>query len=273
MNKAKKSPRILLVNDDGIHAPGLEVLERIARTISDDIWTVAPMAEQSGASNSITISKPLTLREFGERRIGVNGTPSDCVLMAIEVVMRDTPPDLVLSGVNAGANVAEDILYSGTIAAAMEATLFHLPAIAFSQSSRIGQPIPWATAEHFGKRLIPQLASCAWYKEGVLLNVNFPYGAVEDVKGVCATQQGFRPAYKSLEKRLDPRGNEYYWIGAIPLEERLKRKAIPRHAEKEHTCLLDREAISGDEPRVSITPLHLNLTAFSLLETVADSIR
>src|SRR5919112_1650446 len=113
--------RILLSNDDGIHSPGLEVLEKIALSLSDDVWVVAPETEQSGASHSLTLHRPLRLRQMAERRFAVDGTPTDCVLLAINHILKDRRPDLVLSGINNGSNIGEDVTYSGTIAAAMEA--------------------------------------------------------------------------------------------------------------------------------------------------------
>ena len=125
--------RILLTNDDGVHAPGLKVLEAIARTLSDDIWIVAPMEEQSGAGHSLTLTRPLRVRKHGEKHFSVSGTPTDAVMMAVRQLMKDSPPDLVLSGVNRGANLAEDITYSGTVAAAMEGAISGIRSIALSQ--------------------------------------------------------------------------------------------------------------------------------------------
>src|SRR5918996_6655619 len=133
-----KRPRILVTNDDGINAPGLKILERIARQISSDVWVVAPETNQSGASHSLTMQRPLRIRKISRRRFAIDGTPTDCVLLALQIVIKDGPVDLVLSGVNQGANLGEDVTYSGTIAAAMEATVFNVPAIALSQSCRNG---------------------------------------------------------------------------------------------------------------------------------------
>ena len=122
--------RILVTNDDGINAPGLKLLAKIARQLCRDVWVVAPEQEQSGASHSLTLSRPLRIRRLGPRRFAVDGTPTDCVLLAINTILRAQPPTLVLSGINAGANLGEDLTYSGTVAAAMEATLLEVPAIA-----------------------------------------------------------------------------------------------------------------------------------------------
>src|SRR5215467_2354946 len=136
MDKKLSIPSILVSNDDGIDAPGIKLLEQIARELSPEVWVVAPEMEQSGAGHSLTTRRPLRLTEIAPRRYIVDGTPTDCVLLALKRLLRDRPPALVLSGVNAGTNVAEDITYSGTCAAAMEATLFGVPAIALSQEYR-----------------------------------------------------------------------------------------------------------------------------------------
>ena len=149
--------RILCTNDDGVHAQGLAVLERIARTISDDVWVIAPETEQSGASRALTLSAPIRVREAGAKRFAVSGTPTDCVLLGVEELIRDGRPDLVLSGVNRGQNIAEDVTFSGTIAGAMQGMQLGIPAIALSQARDFrdgAQPIPWETAETFGRLVI-----------------------------------------------------------------------------------------------------------------------
>ncbi len=138
-----KDARILLSNDDGIAAPGLKVLEKVARLLSRDVWVVAPELEQSGAGHSLTLRRPLRIRQLGRRRYAVDGTPTDAVLLAINQIMRERKPTLVLSGVNRGGNLGEDVTYSGTIAAAMEATLLGVPAIALSLETVQGKPVRW----------------------------------------------------------------------------------------------------------------------------------
>ena len=137
------------------------MLEKIARELSDDVWVVAPEQEQSGASHSLTTRRPLRLNEVAPRHYAVDGTPTDCVLLAVKRLLRDRPPDLVLSGVNGGSNVGEDLTYSGTVAAAMEATLLGIPAMALSQDFRDGEPVPWETAETFGARGDPPATAAA----------------------------------------------------------------------------------------------------------------
>src|SRR6266849_8222245 len=167
------SCRILISNDDGIASPGLKVLEAIARDLSDEVWVVAPEQEQSGASHSLTTRRPLRMREVARRRYAVDGTPTDCVLIAVKRLLRDRPPDLVLSGINAGGNVGEDLTYSGTVAAAMEATLLGIPAIALSQHYIDGEPIEWQTAARFAPDAIRRLAPLPW-PDHTLININFP---------------------------------------------------------------------------------------------------
>lgn len=205
--------RILLSNDDGIHAEGLAVLERVARSLSSDVWVVAPEAEQSGAGHSLTLHRPLRVRQAGEKRFAVDGTPTDCVLLAINSVMRDCRPDLILSGINRGGNLADDVTYSGTVAAAMEGTLLGVPAVALSQVYDDADNVPWATAEAWALRVIPALLRRAW-PVGTLLNVNFPPVATDQVMGIAVVAQGKRKVGDSLIERLDPRGKPYFWIGA-----------------------------------------------------------
>src|SRR6202049_5066774 len=148
--------RILLTNDDGVHARGLEVLEEIARTLSDDIWVVAPETDQSGVSHSLSLNDPLRLREIGERRFAVKGTPTDCIIMGARHILKDRPPDLVLAGVNRGRNAGEDVIYSGTVAGAVEGTILGIPSLALSQAylSRSPQPPHWDTAIAFAPDII-----------------------------------------------------------------------------------------------------------------------
>src|SRR3712207_2589224 len=151
--------RILCTNDDGIHAPGLKTLEAIARALSDDVWVVAPETDQSGVSHSLSLNDPLRLREISERHFAVKGTPTDCVIMGIRQLMRENRPDLVLSGVNRGQNVAEDVSYSGTVAGAIEGTILGVPSIALSQAYGPGgrTAVKWACAERHGPRVIRRI--------------------------------------------------------------------------------------------------------------------
>jgi 5'-nucleotidase len=241
--------RILISNDDGIESPGLELLEAIARDLSPDVWVVAPETEQSGSSHSLTTRRPLRLRELGPQRYAVDGTPTDCVLLARKHMLRDHLPDLVLSGINAGGNAGEDLTYSGTVAAAMEAVLLGLPAIALSQNYADGSPIPWETAARFAPDAIRRLTAMPW-PEHTLYNINFPAVAPGEVRGMAATSQGKRGIADNLTERFDPRGRPYYWIGPI----RERRGAEPG---------TDLAAIA--DRLVSITPIYLDLTNVPVL--------
>jgi 5'-nucleotidase len=253
--------RILLTNDDGVNAAGLKVLERIARALSDDVWIVAPTEEQSGAGHSLTLTKPVRLRHLGERRFCVTGTPTDSVMMAIAHIMKDQPPDLVLSGVNRGANLGEDVTYSGTVSAAMEGALAGIPSVALSQSyarEGMGDTVPFAAAEAWAERVLRPIVESPM-EPRTLVNINFPALAPEEVKGVRVTQQGLRDYGRTrIIHRTDPRGYDYFWFGLGPMLE------TPSHS-------TDLEAIA--DGYVSVTPLHLDLTHTPSLGRLTELLR
>jgi 5'-nucleotidase len=236
--------RILLSNDDGVHAEGIATLERIARTLTDDVWVCAPETEQSAASHSLTIHRPLRVRKLDEKRYAVDGTPTDCVLLAFRHLFKDAKPTLVLSGVNHGENLADDITYSGTVAAAMEATLLGVPAIAFSQAYQDGRKADFATAEQWGPDVVRRACATRW-DAGVLVNVNFPAVAPDAVTGIRVVPQGKRKLGDDLIERTDPRGRLYFWIG--PLRE-----------EVDPDPDTDIGVIAGGG--ISVTPLSLDLS-------------
>ncbi|BDI60331.1 5'/3'-nucleotidase SurE [Qipengyuania nanhaisediminis] len=249
--------RILVTNDDGIHAPGLEVLEAIARTISDDIWVCAPSEEQSGAGHSLTLNLPVRLQQFGERRYAVTGTPTDSVMMALREVL-DAPPDLILSGVNRGANLGDDITYSGTVSAAIEGALAGVRSIALSQvysrETREAGTI-FDAARHWGEKVISPLLD-APFAERTLVNVNFPPVAADAVKGIRVVRQGFHDYSRgSIVEGRDPRGSRYFWFGLHAIEHTLDHGT-------------DLEAI--DDGYVAVTPLQLDLTHHTSIGTLAD---
>src|SRR5437660_7343687 len=177
--------RILITNDDGIHAAGLDACLEIARALSDDVWVVAPEYDQSGVSHSLSLNDPLRLRVIGERRFAVKGTPTDCVIMAAKHLLKDQQASLVLSGVNRGRNTGEDVIYSGTVAGAVEGTILGIPSVALSQSyrSRSSQPPHWTTAVRFAPGIISRVLA-AGIPHDVLININFPDCAPEDVMGI-----------------------------------------------------------------------------------------
>ena len=253
--------RILLTNDDGYHAPGLAVLERIARQLSDDVGIVAPAEEQSGSSRSLTLTRPIRVRAFDERRFAVAGTPTDAVMMALGQLMADTPPDLILSGVNRDANLGEDALYSGTVSAAMEGALAGIRSIAISQcrtDESSGDPAPFETADALGFDVLRPLAMLDMPPR-TLLNVNFPAIPPQGVKGVRVTRQGLRDYGRVRhDKRTDPRGHDYYWLqfGRVP-----------------HTPDADTDLEAVGDGYVAVTPLHLDLTHNASLQTLAAAYR
>jgi len=237
--------RILISNDDGIEAPGLKVLERVARSLSDDVWVVAPDTEQSGAGHSLTLTRPLRIREIAEKRWAVNGTPTDCIMMAVNKIMADNLPTLILSGINRGGNLAEDVTYSGTVSVAMEGTLAGIPSIALSLCIRPELPVAWETAEQYAPQIIKDLMQFDWPRD-VLMNVNFPAFPPEEVKGVRVTEQGRREMVgNNIEERVDPRGFTYFWFGLG------REVGMPGHQADIKTVR---------EKMISVTPLHLDLT-------------
>jgi 5'-nucleotidase len=244
--------RILISNDDGIHATGLSVLEDIARTLSDDVWVVAPEVEKSGAGRAITLTEPIRVRHISDKRYACSGTPTDCVLLGIAQIMKATKPDLLLSGINRGQNLAEDTSVSGTVAAAIQGMQMGVPSIALSQSMnlRTGEPIPWETAAAHGSATIKRLIAKPW-AANVVLNVNFPDCLADEIQGTEVTRQGFRDeAINHIDERADLRGNAYFWIG---YQGKLSKPPLGT----------DLRAIY--ENRISVTPLHLDMTEHQAL--------
>ena len=180
--------RILVTNDDGIHAEGLDVCEKIARAISDDVWVVAPEHDQSGVAHSLSLNDPLRLRRVAERRFAVRGTPTDCVIMGARHLLNGKGPDLILSGVNRGRNAGEDVIYSGTVAGAVEGTVIGVPSLALSQAyaSRLNRPPYWDTALKFGPDIIRRVVAEGIPRD-VLINVNFPDCPPDGVKRIAVT--------------------------------------------------------------------------------------
>lgn len=240
--------RILLTNDDGIHAPGLIALEKIARALTDDVWICAPEYEQSGASRALTLSDPLRVRRLDPRRFAVEGTPTDCVMMAVQQLIDGPAPDLVLSGVNRGQNIAEDVTLSGTVAGAIEGMALGIRSIALSQAMNYFHDevvAHWETAETYGPGIIQKLLDVGW-PDDVIMNVNFPALPPEQVTQVEVTRQGFRDGHlRHWDKRTDLRGRDYYWMGFT----------LKTQAPADGT---DLKAVH--DGKISVTPLHIDLT-------------
>lgn len=239
--------RILCTNDDGVRAEGLSVLERIAHAFTDDVWTVAPLTEQSGTSRALTLAAPLRVHRLGERRFAVEGTPTDCVLLAVQRLITGGGPDLVLSGVNHGQNLAEDVTLSGTVAGAMEGMQLGIRSVAFSQAKnfRARGSLPLETAAHYGPGVLERLLGLGWPGD-VLINVNFPDRDIGEVTDMEVTELGKRDHHIAYtEERTDLRGHTYYWIGF--------KGTLSDPPEG-----TDLRAVY--DGRISVTPVHLGLT-------------
>jgi len=231
-------PRILVTNDDGIYSEGLRKLAESLRPFGE-VLIVAPDREQSAASHALTLNRPLRLLELQENEWIVDGTPSDCVNLAVLKLMKESRPDIVVSGINFGPNLGDDVTYSGTISAAFEGALLNIPSIAFS--ALVGQHFSFDRCAVFAAALT-RWALEHQHDPRIVLNVNFP---VADFAGVRVTKLGRRIYSEGVIERRDPRGRKYYWIGGEP----------PTWHPGEGT---DFEAVQ--EGYVSITPLHLDLT-------------
>ena len=240
-----ENPRVLIVNDDGIDGPGIVMLEQIVRRFTDDVWVVAPDEERSGAGHSLATTIPIRVKQRDERHFAVKGTPTDCALLAIYELVEGKRPDILISGINRGPNLAEDITYSGTAAAAMEGTLLGIPSIALSQYFRPPAQVPWDTAEKYAPEVIEKLLRMEW-SPGLFVNVNFPGCPADEVTGIRVTTQGQRPPGAFIpERRVDVRHFPYYWIKIM----------LP---EGGHAPGNDLQAMLDKE--VSITPMQLDMT-------------
>jgi len=241
--------RILCTNDDGYLALGIEVLASAARALGS-VTVVAPDREQSATSNSLTLHHPLRVRRSTDGALVVDGTPTDCVILAVNELM-DGPPDLCLSGINHGSNMGEDVLYSGTVAGAMEATVIGIPAIAISYTGDAFEDL--TTWEDVVASVLHGIIEENDFPPDTLFNVNLPPIDPTRVKGIRITSLGKRRYSDSLTKALDPSGREYYWIGG---------------GEVSWTGAEDSDFTAIREGYVSVTPLHLDLTNYKLLEEI-----
>lgn len=246
---AGRRPRILCTNDDGVHAPGLEILVEAARGIGD-VDVVAPDRQQSATSHSLTVHRPLRATTVAERRHVIDGTPTDCVLIAVNRLLPERP-DFVLSGVNHGPNMGEDVLYSGTVAAAMEGTILGIPSVAVSFTSRSHARLA-GYADRLGA-LLRGLLERTGFPAETFFNVNLPDIPAEDVQGVRITTLGRRVYSDSLTRREDPSGLEYFWIGG----------GVSSWTGRDDS---DFRAVRAGY--VSVTPLHLDLTNYGLINEV-----
>jgi len=235
--------RILVTNDDGIFSEGLRELAEAVAALGDVI-VVAPDREQSASGHSLTLTRPLRMNRLREHWYAVDGTPTDCVNLAVQGLLKEDPPDLVVSGINFGTNLGNDVTYSGTVSAAFEANLHKLPAVAFSQE--IAEGFSFARSATFARRVLEVLLE-GGLPGDLLFNVNFPAGPIQ---GVRFTRLGKRYYRQTVTEKKDPRGRKYYWISGAP--------------EWETEDGTDHEAVS--QGYVSVTPLHLDLTDYTGLE-------
>jgi 5'-nucleotidase len=243
---------ILASNDDGIHSEGLRALEEALAQIGE-VYTVAPDREQSAVSHSLTLHRPLRIDEIAPRRFAVNGTPTDCVNVAVKGFLA-VRPQLVVSGINKGANLGDDITYSGTVSAAIEGSLLGIPSIAISLVSRGPEAYHFGPAAEFAAILAAEVIAQGMPPD-TLLNVNVPNLSREAIKGYQLTRQGKRRYGEKIEARVDPRGRKYYWIGGDDLG----------FDPAEGT-----DCVAVHEGFISVTPLHVDLTNYRSLQELRD---
>ena len=246
-------PAILVTNDDGISSPGIKVLAKTLKTIGD-VYVVAPETEQSAVAHALTLHRPLKSEKTGSNTYFINGTPTDCVIAAVNKILP-LRPGLLVSGINNGGNLGDDITYSGTVAAAMEGTLLGVPSIAVSlvRENRNGPAIKWSASAYVAAAAFARELAVRVLEKGLpvdtLLNVNVP--EAKKIKGVKFTKQGKRIYDNSIQELRDPRGREHYWIGG----------GIPQWEAGGDT---DFEAVMNGY--ISVTPVHLNLTNYDALK-------
>ncbi|HIE64351.1 MAG: 5'/3'-nucleotidase SurE [Nitrospira sp.] len=254
------NPVILVSNDDGVHSPGLHCLAEALKALGD-VTVVAPDRERNAASHALTLHKPLRVEEVRSRVFSVNGTPTDCVNLGVLHLLKGKPPDLVVSGINKGANLGDDVTYSGTVSAAMEGTLLGIPSLAFSQPDldralHTQGKYHFETAARFALRLA-RLVLERGLEKGRFLNVNVPNCPSEDIQGVRVTSLGKRVFDEgAIHEQTDPRGRKYYWIGLNGMTWEEGRKNT------------DQAALAHGI--ISVTPLHLDLTDYRALDTLSS---
>ncbi|WP_413728964.1 5'/3'-nucleotidase SurE [Sodalis sp. RH22] len=241
----KKVNRVLLTNDDGIDAPGLELLAKAAQEIAEEVWIVAPAQDKSGVANSLSMREPVRVINKGPRRFAVYGTPADCVAYAVHQAMLGSPPDLVLSGVNNGSNLGFETLLSGTVGAAMTGMLSGIPSIALSQNRDPDQPVNWDSATRYLIPTLRHVLQATWDRQ-VCLNVNFPDMPADRVKGIRVTKQGMGNVDGMMViPAKDPHGEDYFWI-------RVQHGGLERPENSELKL--------NDEGYISVTPLTFERT-------------
>jgi 5'-nucleotidase len=236
--------RILVTNDDGVFSEGIKLLAAALSKVAE-VWVVAPDREQSAMGHALTLSRPLRMQRMEERWFAVDGTPTDCVNLGVLHLLKGSLPDLVFSGINFGLNLGDDVTYSGTVSATFEGTLLGIPSVAFSQE--VAEGFSFEPAARFARQMAELLLGQDLPRD-LLLNVNVPAG---EIRGVSFTKLGRRTYQQSVIEKLDPRGRKYYWIAGTP--------------QWQTASGTDHEAVSNG--RISVTPLHLDLTHYPGLES------
>jgi 5'-nucleotidase len=247
------SIRILISNDDGINSEGLHVLADSLRTLGE-VLVVAPDREQSAASHALSLHHPLRIDEISENIYSVDGTPADCINVAVNGLFKENKPNIIVSGINKGENLGDDITYSGTVSAAMEGTLLGIPSIAISLASK--KDFFFDTASYYAHWVAKYVITNP-LPLGTLLNVNVPNLPKDSVKGIKVTKQGKRVYGEPIVEKIDPRGRKYYWIGGNDLG---------------FLSIEDSDLVAVSQGFVSVTPIKLDLTDYEFLETLTKDL-
>lgn len=249
--------RILLTNDDGIDAPGLEVLEAIAAELAREVWVVAPEHDQSGVSHAISLHHALRVSQHGERRFGISGTPGDCAVMGICHLMKDTPPQLLLSGVNRGLNLGMETVFSGTVGGAMTGMMLGVPSMGISQAYRDRANPDWSASRTLGAQVVRRLLDMGWGKDACL-NVNFPALPAAECGEMTLARQGVGMiAGMIVDTRVDPRGMTYHWLNF-------------RRGDRQQGPESDYDAIRAG--RIVVTPLRYDRTDEDAYRALAEKL-
>lgn len=241
------SYRILVSNDDGVGSEGIIALKEAMAELGE-VFIVAPDRDQSAVSHSLSLNRPLRMEKVGPNTYSVDGTPTDCINLAINGLLKDHKPDLVVSGINIGENLCEDVTYSGTVSAAMEGTLLGIPSLALSLAAK--SDLHFDTAKHYALRMAKKILKIS-LPDGVMLNVNIPNLPLEQIKGLRITKQGKRVYGEEIVEKTDPRGRPYYWIGGNELG---------------FKDIKDSDIVCVKNGYISVTPIKLDLTSYDYLD-------
>lgn len=239
--------RILISNDDGVNSEGLRALAGVLQTLGE-VFIVAPDRDQSAASHALSLYRPLRMEEISQNTYSVDGTPTDCINLAVNGILKDKKPDLIVSGINKGENLGDDITYSGTVSAAMEGTLLEIPSVAVSVVNKNGFRFDTAS---FYALMIAKYVLRRGLPKGTFINLNIPSLPKEEIKGIKVTRQGKRVYGEPIVENVDPRGRKYYWIGGNELG---------------FLDIENSDIIAINQGYVSVTPIKLDLTDYDFLE-------